>query len=121
MSPRRRESRLESCRLPKTDRLLGLGARCGELRGDDVAMDFDFLNKKKKKEVAVQLSSLTPPFSKVETVRLYDLHFDLLQPSDQELDPHNRFEFGNFVARPVLLDEEYRTTAWVRAKSGWEN
>ncbi|TKY53235.1 2,3-bisphosphoglycerate-dependent phosphoglycerate mutase [Spatholobus suberectus] len=81
-------------------------------------MDSDFLNEKKKKEVSVQLSSLTPP---VSTVRLCDLHFDLLQPSDQELDPHNRFEFGNFVLRPALLDEEYWTAAWLRAESEWEN
>ncbi|TKY54421.1 N-alpha-acetyltransferase MAK3 [Spatholobus suberectus] len=89
-----------------------------------MTMDSDFLNKKKKKkkkEVSVQLSSLTPPFSRVETVRFCDLHFDGLQPSDQELDPHDRFEFGNFVARPALLDQEYWIAAWLRAESEWEN
>lgn len=66
-------------------------------------IDTDFLTKKKK-QVSVQLPSLTSP---VSTVRFCDLNFGRLQPSDDELDPHNRFEFGNFVARQALLHEEY--------------
>ncbi|KAK7388260.1 hypothetical protein VNO78_23071 [Psophocarpus tetragonolobus] len=85
-----------------------------------MSVDSDFL-KMKKKEVAVQLSNLTPPVSRVETVRFCDLNFGRMQPSDQELDPHYRFEFGNFVAREAMLDEEYWATAWLRTETEWEN
>ncbi|RDX92657.1 hypothetical protein CR513_25177, partial [Mucuna pruriens] len=79
-------------------------------------MDSDFPNKKKKKkQVSVQLSSLKTP------VMYCGLRFDRLQPSDDELDPHNRFEFGNFVARPAMLEEEYWIAAWLRAECEWEN
>ncbi|KAL5175739.1 2,3-bisphosphoglycerate-dependent phosphoglycerate mutase [Glycine soja] len=77
-----------------------------------MTIDTDFLTKKKK-QVSVQLPSLTSP---VSTVRFCDLNFGRLQPSDDELDPHNRFEFGNFVARQALLHEEYWTAAWLRAE-----
>lgn len=53
--------------------------------------------------------------------RSNDLRFDRLQPSDQELLQHDRFEFGKFVAREAILDEEYWTAAWLRAESHWEN
>ncbi|KAK6941295.1 FR47-like, partial [Dillenia turbinata] len=39
----------------------------------------------------------------------------------QELVTENRFEFGQFVAREALLDEEYWTAAWLRAESHWED
>lgn len=39
--------------------------------------------------------------------RSNDMRFDRLQPSDQELLQHDRFEFGKFVAREAILDEEY--------------
>ncbi|XP_047164773.1 uncharacterized protein LOC124834178 isoform X3 [Vigna umbellata] len=74
---------------------------------------------KKKEELSMQLS--TPPISKVEILNSNDLQFDRLQPSDQELGRVNRFEFGQFVAREAVLDEEYWTAAWLRAESHWEN
>ncbi|XP_020235530.1 uncharacterized protein LOC109815274 isoform X2 [Cajanus cajan] len=73
----------------------------------------------KKEELSVQLS--TRRVSKVETLSSNDLQFDRLQPSDQELGRVNRFEFGQFVAREAVLDEEYWTAAWLRAESHWEN
>ncbi|KAG4942423.1 hypothetical protein JHK85_047069 [Glycine max] len=80
-------------------------------------IDTDFLNTKKK-QVSFQLSSLiTPP---VSTVRFCDLNFGRLQPSDEELGPHKRFEFGNFVAREALLEEEYWSAACLRAEE-WAN
>ncbi|MED6156110.1 hypothetical protein PIB30_011571 [Stylosanthes scabra] len=88
------------------------------------AMDSNFsptMSNKKKKEHSVQLPSSAPPIPKFETLRFCDLHFDRLQPSHQELDQHSRFEFGQFVARQALLDEEYWTAAWLRAESYWEN
>ncbi|XP_019436232.1 PREDICTED: uncharacterized protein LOC109342724, partial [Lupinus angustifolius] len=73
---------------------------------------------KKKKEFLLQLP--TPSTHKVETSRFCDLHFDRLQPSNQEFDQQNKIEFGQFVARQALLDEEYWTAAWIRAESFWE-
>ncbi|KAH1232275.1 hypothetical protein GmHk_09G024972 [Glycine max] len=77
------------------------------------------LKKKKDEELSVQIS--TPPISKVETLNSNDLQFDRLQPSDQELGRVKRFEFGQFVARETVLDEEYWTAAWLRAESHWED
>ncbi|XP_061352509.1 GCN5-related N-acetyltransferase 6, chloroplastic-like isoform X2 [Gastrolobium bilobum] len=76
-------------------------------------------NMKKKEELSVQLS--TPPVPKVETFSSNNLQFDRLQPSDQELVRENKFDFGQFVAREAVLDEEYWTAAWLRAESHWEN
>ncbi|KAK8465986.1 hypothetical protein PHAVU_009G227400 [Phaseolus vulgaris] len=83
---------------------------------NDINNDYSM---KKKEELSVQLS--TPPISKVETLNSNNLQFDRLQPSDQELGRVNRFEFGQFVAREAVLDEEYWTAAWLRAESHWEN
>ncbi|KAE9602490.1 hypothetical protein Lalb_Chr12g0200121 [Lupinus albus] len=73
-----------------------------------------------KKEFSVQLPTLST--HKSETSRFCDLHFDRLhlQPSDQEFDQQNKIEFGQFIARQALLDEEYWTAAWIRAESFWE-
>ncbi|XP_054806026.1 uncharacterized protein LOC129308721 [Prosopis cineraria] len=62
-----------------------------------------------------------PPTHKGETLRSGDLRFDRLQPSDHELVGDNILEFGQFVAREAVLDEEYWTAAWLRAESHWEN
>ena len=72
------------------------------------------LKKKKDEELSVQIS--TPPISKVETLNSNDLQFDRLQPSDQELGRVKRFEFGQFVAREAVLDEEY----WVCYDKLWD-
>ncbi|CAN8270408.1 unnamed protein product [Cochlearia groenlandica] len=47
------------------------------------------------------------------------LRFDRLQPPEEE--EEGRFEFGKFVARYAILDEEYWTAAWLRAESHWED
>lgn len=39
----------------------------------------------------------------------------------QVLDQENRLEFGQFMAREAVLDEEYWTAAWLRAESHWED
>lgn len=41
-----------------------------------------------------------------------ELQFDRLQLQDEVLFQENRLEFGQFVARAALLDEEY----WVRSR-----
>jgi hypothetical protein len=66
----------------------------------------DMKNLKKKDEFSVKLS-MTPVRKVDETLNSNGLQFDRLQPSDQELVRENRFEFGQFVAREAVLDEEY--------------
>ncbi|KAK7347873.1 hypothetical protein VNO80_22412 [Phaseolus coccineus] len=83
--------------------------------------DSDFLIPKKKKEVSVQLSTLKPPVSRLETVRFCNFNLGRFQPSPQELEPHDSFEFGDFVAREALLDEEYWIAAWLRAENEWKD
>ncbi|KAB1209497.1 hypothetical protein CJ030_MR6G007271 [Morella rubra] len=84
-----------------------------------MAMDSKFSHPRKKEELSVQLPKpLIPQF---ESSTPSDLQFDRLQPSDQELAQEKRLQFGKFVAREAVLDEEYWTAAWLRAESHWEN
>ncbi|XP_028751449.1 uncharacterized protein LOC114711247 isoform X2 [Neltuma alba] len=77
--------------------------------------------KNTMEDLSMQLSISTPPAHKVETLRSGDLRFDRLQPSDHELVGDKILEFGQFVARDAVLDEEYWTAAWLRAESHCEN
>ncbi|KAF7837939.1 Acyl-CoA N-acyltransferase [Senna tora] len=74
--------------------------------------------KNSKEELSI---SMPPAFDKVETRRSDDLRFDRLQPSDRELVGDSIFEFGQFVARQAMVDEEYWAAAWLRAENYWEN
>ncbi|EOA31429.1 hypothetical protein CARUB_v10014609mg [Capsella rubella] len=76
----------------------------------------------KKEELSVKISNSPmkiPP--QVEQIRPEGLRFDRLQPSELEFGQEDRFEFGKFVAREAMLDEEYWTAAWLRAESHWED
>lgn len=57
----------------------------------------------KKEELSVQIS--IPP--QVDQSRPEGLRFDRLQPPEPEFGHEDRFEFGKFVAREAMLDEEY--------------
>lgn len=81
----------------------------------------DIKNKKMKEELSVKLSSPIVPKVVEEGLSSNGLRFDRLQPSEQELIRENIFEFGQFVAREAVLDEEFWTAAWLRAESHWEN
>ncbi|KAI8017126.1 putative N-acetyltransferase san [Camellia lanceoleosa] len=72
----------------------------------------------KKEEFSVENQKLSIPQSKTSPL---NLHFNLLQPFDQEIIQEDRIEFGQFVAREALLDEEFWTAAWLRAESHWED
>ncbi|XVE53997.1 hypothetical protein DITRI_Ditri03aG0047300 [Diplodiscus trichospermus] len=74
----------------------------------------------KEEELSLQLQTKTS-IRQVEDSRPSNLRFDRLQPSDLELNQHKRLEFGKFVAREALLDEEFWTAAWLRAESHWEH
>ncbi|KAK3040356.1 hypothetical protein RJ639_026761 [Escallonia herrerae] len=50
-----------------------------------------------------------------------NLKFDRLQLPDQDYVQDDKVEFGDFVAREAVLDEEYWTAAWLRAETHWEN
>ncbi|XP_022728956.1 uncharacterized protein LOC111284538 isoform X2 [Durio zibethinus] len=82
-------------------------------------MDSKSMERVKKEELSIQLQ--TPSIPQLENSRPSNLRFDRLQPSDQELNQDNRLEFGKFVAREAVLDEEFWTAAWLRAESHWED
>lgn len=74
---------------------------------------------KKKEELSLRVS--TPSVPQIETQRLPDLRFDRLQIPEKELVHENKFEFGQFMAREAMIDEEYWTAAWLRAENHWED
>ncbi|XP_042004151.1 uncharacterized protein LOC121753061 [Salvia splendens] len=57
---------------------------------------------------------------KNEISKLHELSFDRPQLTDHECTGAQRREFGHFVARDAILDEEYWTAAWLRAEAHWE-
>ncbi|XP_017232341.1 GCN5-related N-acetyltransferase 6, chloroplastic [Daucus carota subsp. sativus] len=59
--------------------------------------------------------------SKGDNSKLPELIFNRLQLSDQEYCGLLRRNFGNFVAREAVLDEEYWVAAWLRAEAHWES
>lgn len=76
--------------------------------------------KKKMEELSVEVVREPPiPLVKTSTAPS-DLRFDRLQTPDQGLKPGEKLEFGQFVARDAMVDEEYWTAAWLRAESNWE-
>ncbi|KAE8682927.1 auxin-binding protein ABP20-like [Hibiscus syriacus] len=84
-----------------------------------VKMDSKSFEKVKKEELSIQLHTSSIP--QIENPRPSNLRFDRLQPSEQELDQDQRLEFGRFVAREAVLDEEFWTAAWLRAETHWED
>ncbi|KAH6814289.1 hypothetical protein C2S51_023307 [Perilla frutescens var. frutescens] len=58
---------------------------------------------------------------KNERSKLHELSFDRLQLTEQECTGMQRRDFGHFVARKAVLDEEYWTAAWLRAEAHWES
>ena len=65
--------------------------------------------RKKEELLSLEPQKISIPHSKTT---VSNLRFNRLQPPDQELiQDDDRIEFGQFVAREALLDEEY----WVNA------
>lgn len=71
-------------------------------------MDSKPSHTRKKEELSVQFPN--PSTTQFESSTPSDIRFDRLQPSDQDLYQEKRLQFGKFVAREAVLDEEY----WVR-------
>ncbi|XP_034700539.1 uncharacterized protein LOC117925591 [Vitis riparia] len=82
-----------------------------------MAMDSNS-STRKKEEFSIEIQA--PSVPQFRTERPSNLQFDQLQPSDEEFNEGNRAEFGPFMARAAVLDEEYWTAAWLRAESHWE-
>ncbi|XP_058196308.1 GCN5-related N-acetyltransferase 6, chloroplastic-like isoform X2 [Rhododendron vialii] len=59
--------------------------------------------------------------SRSDSSKLPELSFNRLQLSDQECIGLQKRNFGMFVAREAVLDEEYWTAAWLRAEAHWES
>lgn len=60
----------------------------------------------KKEELSVQISN-SPPIPQIDQLRPEGLRFDRLQPPNSEFVQEDRLEFGKFVAREAILDEEF--------------
>ncbi|KAF2304103.1 hypothetical protein GH714_027233 [Hevea brasiliensis] len=84
-----------------------------------VAMDSRSSQTRKKEGLSIQLPA--PSISQIETSRLPDLRFDRLQIPEKDLVHEDKLEFGQFVAREAIIDEEFWTAAWLRAESHWED
>ncbi|XP_010557659.1 PREDICTED: uncharacterized protein LOC104826588 [Tarenaya hassleriana] len=73
-----------------------------------------------KGELSLYISR-PPSIQQADKLMQNDLRFDRLQPAEPGIEEGKRFEFGKFVAREAVLDEEYWTAAWLRAESHWEH
>ncbi|XP_057479921.1 GCN5-related N-acetyltransferase 6, chloroplastic-like isoform X4 [Actinidia eriantha] len=49
------------------------------------------------------------------------LSFNRLQLTDEECSGLQRRNFGRFISREAVLDEEYWTASWLRAEAHWES
>ncbi|XVF35130.1 hypothetical protein REPUB_Repub18cG0118300 [Reevesia pubescens] len=85
-----------------------------------MTMDSRSTQRVKKEELSIQLQT-SSSIPQLENSTPSDLRFDRLQPSDQEVNQDKKLEFGKFVAREAILDEEFWTAAWLRAETHWED
>ncbi|KGN66295.1 uncharacterized protein LOC101207838 [Cucumis sativus] len=86
----------------------------------NMTMDYKSHQTMKKEEVSIQISTplLLP---KLKPLAWSGLQFDRPPPDDEDLIHLRKLEFGQFVAREAVIDEELWTAAWLRAESHWEN
>ncbi|KAJ6698989.1 ACYL-COA N-ACYLTRANSFERASES (NAT) SUPERFAMILY PROTEIN [Salix purpurea] len=75
---------------------------------------------RKKEELSIQVPATSIYSSDTQRLADADLRFDRLQVPEKELMHERKVEFGQFVAREAVIDEEYWTAAWLRAESHWE-
>ncbi|XP_009789046.1 GCN5-related N-acetyltransferase 6, chloroplastic-like isoform X1 [Nicotiana sylvestris] len=61
------------------------------------------------------------PLSKQDNAKLPELSFNRLQQTDDGYCGLQKRNFGRFIAREAVLDEEYWTAAWLRAEAHWES
>ncbi|XP_043719515.1 uncharacterized protein LOC122667322 [Telopea speciosissima] len=73
----------------------------------------------RKEAQSVEVPTTSSPH--VEPSKPSNLRFDRLQHLDQEFNHGKVMDFGRFVTRAAVLDEEYCTSAWLRAECHWED
>lgn len=73
------------------------------------------------KNAKLSVDQTRPIIPQLETPETSNLQFDRLQPSLEDLHRSRSVEFGNFVAREAVIDEELWAAAWLRAESNWED
>ncbi|ERN11254.1 uncharacterized protein LOC18439446 isoform X1 [Amborella trichopoda] len=71
------------------------------------------------KDISQQLHISMDP--QLESRQPSDLHFEKLQPANENYGGKHIRVFGSYVAREAMVDEEYWTAAWLRAESHWES
>ncbi|KAH8505455.1 hypothetical protein H0E87_012626 [Populus deltoides] len=62
---------------------------------------------RKKEELSIQVPATSISSSETQRLAGSDLRFDRLQVPEKELMHDRKFEFGQFVAREAVIDEEY--------------
>lgn len=62
---------------------------------------------RKKEELSIQVPPTSISSSETQRLAGTDLRFDRLQVPEKELMHDRKFEFGQFVAREAVIDEEY--------------
>ncbi|KAL5728604.1 N-terminal methionine N(alpha)-acetyltransferase NatE [Ranunculus cassubicifolius] len=82
-------------------------------------MSLNLPSSQSKTQENLSLKLQNPTVLDIQTSKAPDIRFDRIQTPD-ECDTH-KLEFGQFVAREALVDEEYWTAAWLRAESHWED
>lgn len=65
--------------------------------------------------------NLQPSLPMIESSKMPELCFNRLQLTDQACSGSQWRNFGRFVAREAVMDEEYWTAAWLRAEAHWES
>lgn len=83
-------------------------------------MSLDFPSSKPKLQEDLSGEIRNPPTPELQTSVPSNMRFDRLQTVETG-DATRTKEFGRYVAREALIDEEYWTAAWLRAESHWEN
>lgn len=82
-------------------------------------MESKFSHNRKMEELSVELPTPSGPHFDLSRDRA--LQFNRGQPPDKDLDPDEMLEFGGFIAREAMCDEEFWTAAWLRAETRWED
>ncbi|KAF5192314.1 Acyl-CoA N-acyltransferases (NAT) superfamily protein [Thalictrum thalictroides] len=104
---------------PNVPRLLGNGNQSHRATiSTRMKLNLPYAQSQMQEDFSVEFKK--PPVPELQTSRPIGIRFNRLQTSD-ELDPTPKVEFGNYVAREALIEEEYWTAAWLRAESHWED
>ena len=69
-------------------------------------MDSKFSHNRKIEQLSVELPAQPRP-PHLDSSRDHALQFNRGQPSDKDLDPADKLEFGGYIARQAMIDEDY--------------